>query len=50
MEDKQLIEHLLKGIYEEIECAHVTGNMNLRGELINDSIKVIDAALADRTE
>ncbi|WP_405101610.1 hypothetical protein [Oceanobacillus sp. FSL H7-0719] len=22
MEDKQLIEHLLKGIYEEIECAN----------------------------
>jgi len=48
-ERNQRYKQALEYAQLELEYAHVTGNIDLRGELIKNSLKVIDKALEEKT-
>lgn len=50
IEQNQRYKQALEYTQSELEYAHVTGNMNLRNDLIKKSLKAIDKALAGDTE
>lgn len=46
----QRYKQVLGYTQSELEYAHVTGNMELRGELIKKSLKAIDEALEEESQ
>ena len=48
--ENQRYKKALEFALSELEYAHVTGNMDLRGNLIKNSIKAIDEALESESD